>query len=182
MAAAVRVEELEIILAGARSVSNSETYSLLEDRCIGVSNGFPDLVLCGFWAHNPVLALGSGLRVSPKVGLESLVLVDGSLEAAVDLADLGRVPGAARLRLALDVLDTRDEAAVACHDLCAEVVDLARGHVRAGQNLSENALEIGELAVEVVERAVYVAAFVQNGVGVCACAALRAVVLHLQLS
>jgi hypothetical protein len=170
------------MLAGASDMSDSGTYSLLEDGCIGVSNGFPDLLLCSVRAHNAVLALSSGLRVSPEIGLECLVLVDGGLEAAVDLADLGRVPGAAGLGLALDVLDARDEAAVACHDLCAEVVDLARGHVRAGQDLSKDALEVGELAIEVVERAVYVAAFVKDGIGVCGCAALGAVVLHLQLS
>lgn len=154
------------------------TYSLLEDGRIWVCDRLPDLLLSRIWAHNAVLALGSGLRVPPEVGLKGLVLVDGGLEPAVNLSNLRCVPGAARFGLALDVLDAGNEAAVACHDLCAEVVDLARGHVWAGQHLPEDALEVGELTIEVVEGAVDFAAFVQNSIGVCAACRL-AVVLHL---
>lgn len=153
---------------------------MLENRRVRVGDSFPDLLLCSIWAHNAVLALSGGLRVSPEISLEGLILVDGSLKAAIDLADLGRVSGAAGLGLALDVLDARDEAAVARHDLCTEVVDLARGHVRAGQDLSEYALEVCQLIIKIVQRAVDFAAFVEDGIGVCA--ALGAVILHLQLS
>ena len=82
------------------------TYSLLEDRRIRVCNSFPDLFLSRIGAHNTVLALSCRLGVSPEISLESLVLVDRGLEAAVNLANLRRVPGAAGLGLALDVLDT----------------------------------------------------------------------------
>ena len=82
------------------------TYSLLEDRRIRVCNSFPDLLLSRIGAHNTVLALSCRLGVSPEISLEGLVLVDRGLEAAVNLANLGRVPGAAGLGLALDVLDT----------------------------------------------------------------------------
>lgn len=155
------------------------TYSLLEDGRIGVSNSLPDLLLGRVWAHNAVLALSSSLRVSPEVGLEGLVLVDGGLEPAVDLSNLWRVPRAARLGLALDVLDAANEATVACHDLCAEVVDLARGHIGAGQHLPEDTLQVGELSIEVVESAVDFTALVEDCIGVGAGGRLAAVVLHL---
>lgn len=152
---------------------------MLEDGRIRVCDSFPDLLLGRVWAHNAVLALSSGLRVPPKVGLEGLVLVDGGLQPAVDLSNLWRVPGAARLGLALDVLHAGNEAAVARHDLCAEVVDLARGHVWAGQHLPEDALQVAELPIEVVESAIDFAAFVEDGIGVRAACRLVAVVLHL---
>ena len=47
------------MLAGASDMSDSGTYSLLEDGCIGVSNGFPDLGICRIRAHDAVLALSS---------------------------------------------------------------------------------------------------------------------------
>ena len=67
------------------------THSLLENGGIWVGNGLTDFLVGGVWADNAVLTLSSGLRVSPEFGLECLVAVDGGLEAAVDLADLGRV-------------------------------------------------------------------------------------------
>lgn len=155
---------------------------MLEDRRIRICDRFPDLLLSGVWAHNAVLALSSGLRVSPEVGLDGLILVYGGLQPAVDLPNLRCVPGAARLGLALDILDAGDQASIACHDLRAEVVDLAGGHVRTCQHLPEDTLQVGELRIEVVEGAVDLAAFIEDGVGVGAAGRLAAVVLHLQPS
>jgi len=88
----------------------------------------------------------------------------------------------ARVGLRFDVLDTGDEAAVVAHDLRAEVVDLARGHVWAGQRLPEDAVEVGELAIEVVKGAVDLAALVEDGVGVGGSAAAAVVGLHLYVA
>lgn len=155
------------------------TYSLLEDGSLRVLNGLPDLLVGGVWAHNAILALSGGLRVPSEVRLEVLVAVDGCLQPAVHLADLRSVAGVARLRLRLDVLDAADEAAVASHDLRAEVVDLARGHIGARKDLLEGALKVVQLAVELVEGAVDFAALVEDGIGVGAAALLLSVGLHL---
>lgn len=86
-----------------------------------------------------------------------------------------------RVGLRLDGLDTADEATVAGHDLRAEVVDLARGHVWARQRLLEDTVEVAELGIEVVEGAVDFAAFVEDGIGVRA-GATAGVVLHLYIA
>jgi hypothetical protein len=160
-----------------------KSYSLLENGRIGVCHSISDLLLSGVWAYYAVLTLSGCLRVPPEIRLEVLVLVDRCLQPAVHLADLRRVSGVARVGLRFDVLDARDEGAVARHDLGAEAVDLARGHVWPRQGLPEDAVKVGELGVELIEGAVDFTAFVEDGIGVCAAAAAAALeVLHLHIT
>jgi len=154
------------------------TYGLLEDGGIRVRDGVADFGIGGVRTNDTVLTLSGGLRVSPEVGLKRLVAIDGGLEAAVNLADLRSVAGAARLGLRFDVLDAGDESTVSRHYLRTESSDLARGHIGAGQHLAEDALEVGELVVQLVEGAVDFTALVEDSIGVCWRGA--AVVLHLE--
>jgi len=127
------------------------TYGLLEDGRVGVGNGFPDLCVCGVGAHNAVLALGGLLRLFPEGGLEGLVLLDRLLEPAVCLGHVVRTLWVASLALRFEELHAADEPAVGGHDLCAEVVDLVGGHVWPRERLPEDAVEVAELAIELVD-------------------------------
>ena len=156
------------------------SYSLLEDGRIGVRYCVSDLLFGCVWAHNAVLALGSSLRIPSEIRLERLVLVDGRLESAVDLADLWGISWVAGVGLRLNCFYACHEATVPRHDLGAEVVDFARGHVWPRQRLLEHSVEVAELGIEVVEGAVDLAAFVEDGIGVRACA--TTVGLHLYIA
>lgn len=156
----------------------ARAYSLLEDGGFRVFYCLSDLLLCGVWANDAVLSLSGSLRVSSEFRFEVLIPVDGGLQPAVDLADLWCVARVPRLWLGLDVLDACDQGAVSRHDLRAEVCDFARGHVWAGKDLLECALEVVELTIELVKGAVDFAAFVEDGIGVCAAAGRLTVRLH----
>jgi hypothetical protein len=124
-------------------IEGRKTYSLLEDGRIRVLYSLPNLVLSSVWAYYAVLTLSSCLRVPPEIRLEPLVFLDRCLKSAVYLADLWRVSRVPRVGLRFDVLDACDEGAVTGHDLGAEVVDFARGHVWACQRCLEDAVEVG---------------------------------------
>jgi hypothetical protein len=143
-------------------VSTGNTYSLLEDGRIRIRDCLSNFCICCVGAHNAVLALRSSLRVSPEVCLKRLIPLNGCLEPTVYLANLRRIPAAARFAFRFDILDAADETAVAGHDLRAEAVDLARWHIWSCKHLSEDPLEVVELAIELIKGTVDFAAFLEN--------------------
>lgn len=111
---------------------------LAEDLPVrGILDSFADLGVRRIGVDNLVLTLYLGLELRAEVALDVLVLIDGSLKPAVDLAKLQRVLRAAGLRLLLERLDASSEAAVHNHCLRAHRVD---GALLAGVGVSEGVL------------------------------------------
>jgi len=108
--------------------------------------------------------------------------VDCRLKPAVDLPYLWCVPRFARCRLRLHILDAADEPAVACHNVRAEPVDLARGHIRACQRSPEDAIEVVQVLVELVEGAIDFAALIEDGIGVVSALVIAVHLVFLKMS
>lgn len=158
--------------------------SLLEDLVVaGVLDSIPDFRLAGVGAHDAVLAGHLILGALTELRLNLLVLLNSRLESAVDTANLRVVLGSAGVGVRLNGADALGKRAVLGHGLRGQRVKLAVGIARRGAvGVVEcsllNHAQLLEVALNLINTAVNVAALVENGVGV---AAHRAGVLSQRL-
>lgn len=154
---------------------------LREDLLVGcVLDGLAHLLLRRLRAHDAVLARHLLLELLPEGRVHALVVLDGGLQLAIDLADLRGVLGRARVGLLLDGLDARGEVAVHGHGLRGDGVELAVGAALGRRvGVIEGALlegrEVVEAALDLVDAAIDLATLVEDVVGVSLAAKLRAV-------
>jgi hypothetical protein len=145
---------------------------LAEDLVVArVLDGLADLLLGGIGADDAVLAGHLVLGTLAELRLDLLVLLDGLLEATVDTADLRLVLGRVGVAVGLDGANSLGQGAVESHGLRGEVVELTVGIARRrGVGVVESALlnhaELLEVALNLVDATIDVAALVEDGVGV----------------
>lgn len=146
----------------------------------GVLDGLAHLLLGGIRAHDAVLAGHLVLQLLPEGRIHALVLLDGGLELAVDLADLRGVLGRAGVGLLLEGADAAGEVAVHGHGLGGDGVELTvGGALFGGVGVVEGALledgEVAQAILDSVDAIIDIAALVQDVVGVVLLSELGAV-------
>lgn len=146
---------------------------LLEDlgTGTGVLNSGADLLLVGVGAHNAVLASHLILCAFAELGLDLLVLLNGTFQAAVDAADLRRVLGRLALGGGLDLANTVGERAVHGHGLGGEGIELTGGRGRGGGiGIGDGSVlqhaQLVQVGLDLVNSLVDGSAFVEDRFGV----------------
>ena len=143
-----------------------KTYSLLENGSIRILSRLPDLVLSGSRVDNPIFT-GSPLgRRPPEISIETLHLVDSTLEVTIDLSDLRGVTRATSITPALQPPNLLGKALVCVDNLAVDAVDVAGAVGHALEEVGVLLAQTAHLAVDVPDGGADLLALVEDGVGV----------------